>query len=69
MTGSDNQTYTSDFNSLAAGTNFNDGSYALSPGAAATGFVTFQLPAAVKVVQIQADLSDGLTNTIGQWKV
>ena len=67
--GSNNQSYTADFDSLAEGTNFNNGEYTLAHGASVTGFVTFQLPVGVKVVQVQADMSGFGQGTVGQWTV
>jgi hypothetical protein len=59
--GSNGQTYTSDFSTLSAGTNFNAGNFSVSAGQRTTGWVTFQLPKGVSVasVQWQADVFNG----------
>lgn len=61
IVGSDGQTYTPDFNSISAGTNFNDGDFSVSAGQKVTGWVTFQLPKRVSAasVQWQADIFGG----------
>ncbi len=64
--GSDNQTYTADLNSLAGCTNFNSGSYALSPDDTSTGCVAFQLPTGVTTSKVRFALFGGVK---GEWLV
>jgi hypothetical protein len=67
--GSNGQTYTSDFSTLSAGTNFNAGNFSVSAGQRTTGWVTFQLPKGVSVasVQWQADVFNG--NPPATWAI
>ena len=53
LVGSDGQTYTADFSSIAGCTNFNDGEYNVTTGTSSTGCVTFQVPQNVKVTSVQ----------------
>jgi hypothetical protein len=67
--GSDNQSYTADFSNISECTNFNAGSYTLAPGASVTGCVTFQVPTAVTVKQIQFQPTGFTGGVTGQWQV
>jgi hypothetical protein len=69
--GSDDQTYTADFDGVTECTNFNGGNYDLSPGQSTTGCVVFQIPASVSpaTVEWSADGGFGGTGTFGEWKV
>lgn len=51
--GSDGQSYTADFSSLSAGTNFNSGDFGVTSGHSQVGWVAFQLPKGVSVAEIQ----------------
>jgi hypothetical protein len=51
--GDDGQTYSADFDSISAGTNFNSGDFGVRPGQAQVGWVTFQVPRGVKVASVQ----------------
>ncbi|HVD04288.1 MAG TPA: DUF4352 domain-containing protein [Candidatus Dormibacteraeota bacterium] len=51
--GSDTQTYTADFNSVAGCTNFNYGQYSVAAGQTNRGCVTFQLPNGVTVAHVE----------------
>jgi len=53
LIGSNGQTYTADFNSIAGYTNFNNGMYNLSAGEKSVGAVAFQVPLTVKVARIE----------------
>jgi Domain of unknown function (DUF4352) len=53
LIGSDGQTYSPDFSALAGCTNFNHGTYSVTPGASTTGCVAYQVPTGVHVAQIQ----------------
>jgi hypothetical protein len=55
--GSNSQLYSPTFSGLAAGTNFNNGDFSLTPGSTEVGWVTFELPHGVKVAQVQWDPS------------
>jgi hypothetical protein len=69
IVGSNGQTYTSDFSSISAGTNFNSGDFSVSAGQRAAGWVTFQLPKGVSAasVQWQADVFNG--NPPATWAI
>jgi hypothetical protein len=52
--GSDGQTYTPDITDDIVGcTNFNSGSYSVTPGQTSVGCVSFQIPKAVKPAQVE----------------
>ncbi len=51
--GDDGQSYTADFSSISAGTNFNGGDFGVAAGRTQTGWVTFQLPRGVSVASVQ----------------
>ncbi len=51
--GSDRQLYQPSFGGLAAGTNFDSGTFSLTPGSTETGWVAFEVPDGVKVAKIQ----------------
>jgi hypothetical protein len=51
LIGSNGQTYTADFDSIAGYTNFNNGEYNVSAAENSVGAVTFQLPLTVKVTK------------------
>jgi hypothetical protein len=65
LVGSNNQDYTPDFNSIAEGTNFNNGEITLATGGISTGWVTFQVPVGVKVASVQ--FGESMMGTVGQW--
>jgi hypothetical protein len=65
--GSNGQTYTADFSSIAGYTNFNNGSIQVAQGETQTGAVTFQVPNGVKVLEVQWTPSGGFGSTV-QWK-
>lgn len=67
--GSDNQTYTADFDSISECTNFNNGDYTLAKGASVTGCVTFQIPTGVTVKQVQFQPTGFSGGVTGQWQV
>ena len=66
IVGSNGQTYTADFDSIAGYTNFNDGQINVAQGDKATGAVTFQVPTGVKVTKVQWTPAGGFGNTV-QW--
>jgi hypothetical protein len=66
--GSNNQTYTADFDTVSGCTNFNDGEYQLNPGQSATGCVTFQVPVRVTVTKVEWSPNFGFGG-FGTWKV
>jgi hypothetical protein len=53
VVGSDGQTYTPDFSSIAGYTNFNNGQFSVSAGETSIGAVVFQVPDGVKVTKIE----------------
>jgi hypothetical protein len=66
IVGSDGQTYTPDFNSIAGYTNFSNGQINVAQGQRTTGAVTFQVPTGVKVSKVQWTSSAGFGGTV-QW--
>lgn len=69
LIGSNSQSYTTDLNSIAGCTDFNDGAYTVASGQNAVGCVTFQVPIGVSVSKVQFTPSSGLANTTAQWVV
>jgi hypothetical protein len=69
LIGSNGQTYTADFDSIAGYTNFNHGEYNLSPGQTSIGAVTFQVPDGVKVASVQWSGSGGFGGAPAIWAV
>jgi hypothetical protein len=53
LIGSDNQTYSPDFSNVAGCTNFNNGTYTVTPGQTSVGCVVFQVPNGVKPAEIE----------------
>jgi hypothetical protein len=68
IVGSNGQTYTADFSSIAGYTNFNNGQINVAQGDKATGAVTFQLPTGVKASKVQWSPAAGFGDTV-QWNV
>lgn len=68
IVGSNGQTYTADFSSIAGYTNFSSGQINVAKGEQTTGAVTFQLPTGVKVSKVQWTPAGGFGNTV-QWSV
>ena len=67
--GSNDQTYSADFNDVAECTNFNSGSYQLDPGQSATGCVVFQVPNGVGVKRVDWSPSGGFGASFGEWNI
>jgi hypothetical protein len=67
--GSNGQTYTADFDSIAGYTNFNDGEYNVSAGENSVGAVTFQVPLTVKVTKIEWSANGGFGGAPAEWLV
>lgn len=67
--GTDTQSYSPDFDSVAECTNFNNGSFALGAGESVSGCVVFQLPTGVNVAKVQWAPSEGVASDFGQWLV
>ncbi len=59
VVGSNGQTYTADFDSIAGYTGFNDGEFSVSAGESSVGAVTFQIPLAVKVSKVEWSANGG----------
>jgi hypothetical protein len=68
LVGSNGQTYTADFDSIAGYTNFNSGSIDVAQGDTVTGAVTFQVPTGVAVSKVQWTPDGGFGSTV-QWNV
>jgi hypothetical protein len=69
LIGSNGQTYTADFDSIAGYTNFDDGDYAVSAGESSVGAVTFQVPLGVAVSRIEWSANAGLSGDPGEWLI
>jgi len=69
LIGSDNQSYTADFDTVSECTNFNSGQYTLAPGESSTGCVVFQVPNGVNTAKIQFQTQSGLSQSTGEWLV
>jgi len=67
--GSNNQTYTDDYNNVSECTDFNNGSFTLSAGESTTGCVNFQIPDGVTVSKVQLTPSSGFSGNTGEWLV
>jgi hypothetical protein len=69
LIGSNGQTYSADFNSIAGYTNFNGGDYNVGAGENSVGAVTFQVPLPVKVTKIEWSASGGFGGAPAEWLV
>jgi hypothetical protein len=69
LIGSNGQTYTADFDDIAAYTNFDDGEYSVSTGESSVGAVTFQIPLGVGISKIEWSANAGLSGAPGEWLV
>lgn len=69
LIGSNGQTYTADFDSIAGYTNFNHGEYSVSAGESSVGAVTFQVPVAVTVSKIEWSANGGLGGAPAEWLI
>ena len=69
LVGSNGQTYTADFDSIAGYTNFNSGMYNVSAGENSVGAVTFQLPLTVQVTKIEWSANGGFGGAPAEWLV
>jgi hypothetical protein len=69
LIGSNGQTYTADFDSIAGYTSFNDGEYTVSAGENSVGAVTFQVPLAVTVAKIEWSANGGLGGAPAEWLI
>ena len=69
ITGSDNQSYTADFESISGCTNFSNGEYTLAAGETATGCVNFQMPDGVTAAKVQFQTISGFSSSTGKWLV
>jgi hypothetical protein len=66
--GSNGQTYDADFNAISGQANFSNGSIKVAQGDSATGAVTFQVPAGIKVTKVQWTAASGFGTTV-QWDI
>jgi hypothetical protein len=69
LIGSNGQTYTADFDSIAGYTNFNNGEYNVSAGENSVGAATFQIPLTVKVTKIEWSANDGFGGAPAEWLI
>jgi hypothetical protein len=69
LIGTDNQSYTADFDNVSECTNFNSGQYTLAPGESTTGCVVFQVPDAINTAKVQFQTQSGLSQSTGEWLV
>src|ERR1700719_2005269 len=69
LIGSNSQTYSADFDSIAGYTNFNNGEYDISAGENSVGAVTFQVPLTVKVTKIEWSANGGFGGAPAEWLV
>jgi hypothetical protein len=68
LTGSNGQSYSATFAAISGYTNFDNGVLHVAQGQTVTGAVTFELPDAVKVQNVQWTTSAGFGST-AQWQV
>jgi len=66
VVGSDNQSYTPDFSSIAECTNYNSGSYSLVAAESVTGCTTFQIPTGVTIARVKYEPTS-FGGTSGEW--
>lgn len=66
LVGSNGQVYTPSFDAIAGCTNFDYGSFTLTPGETENGCVAFALPNAVGIQRVTFSLTDGAIDT-AQW--
>jgi hypothetical protein len=67
--GSNNQTYSASFQSLAGCTNFNYGTFTVSPGQTSVGCVAFQVPTGVTVASVEWNPNAFSTSNPATWVV
>jgi len=68
IVGSDQQTYSADFDDIAGYTNFAEGTIQVAQGDTVTGAVTFQVPDGVKVSEVQWGADSDFGSAV-QWDV
>jgi len=69
LTASNGLTYQADFQSIKGWTNFGNGEFHTNPGTRLVGAVTFQIPAGVKVTEVQWSATGGFGGTSATWAV
>lgn len=69
LVGSDDQSYTADFNNVTECTNFESGAFHLDADESATGCVVFALPHGVSPVRVKYTPSAGFADDFGEWLV
>lgn len=69
LIGSDNQSYTADFDTITGCTNFSSGQYNLGSGSSATGCVVFQVPNGITPAKVQFTSQSGLSGKTAEWTV
>lgn len=68
LIGTDNQSYTADFDNVTECTNFSSGQYTLAAGESTTGCVVFQVPDSVNTAKVQFQTTSGLSSSTGEWE-
>lgn len=68
LIGTDNQSYTADFDNVTECTNFSSGQYTLAAGESTTGCVVFQVPDGVNTAKVQFQTTSGLSSSTGEWE-
>jgi hypothetical protein len=69
LIGSNNQSYSADFDSVNECTNFNSGSYQLAAGETAAGCVVFVMPPGVTPVKFHYSPDSGFSINFGEWLI
>jgi hypothetical protein len=69
LIGSNGQTYTADFDSIAGYTNFDNGQYTVSGGERSVGAVTFQVPLTVTVTKVEWSANGGFGGAPAEWLI
>jgi len=67
--GSNDQTYDTGIGGVAAGTDFNEGQFNLSPGTTLVGWETFDVPNGVTIAKVQWTPSSGMGDQPVTWTV
>jgi hypothetical protein len=65
--GTDGQQYTTEYDTVADGTNFDSGQFNLSAGQSVSGWVSFELPPGVSIASVQ--WTTGLGGQAATWTV
>ena len=69
IVGSNDESYSADFDNVSECTNFNDGEYEIASGQSLTGCVVFEIPTSVSVAKIEWSPDGGFGGSFGEWHV